>query len=49
MRERSGLRMATWSVLILAAILIGSTGLDCDQNAQADFRDTATTRRRRWR
>ncbi len=29
--------------LILAAILLGGTGLDCDQNAQADFRDTATS------
>ena len=38
----SGLRRGT-GVLVLAAILMISTGLDCDQNAQADFRDTATT------
>jgi hypothetical protein len=28
---------------VLSAILFGSAGLNCDQNAQADFRNTATS------
>jgi hypothetical protein len=28
------------TALILLAIVMGGTGLDCDQNAQADFRET---------
>jgi len=27
----------------LLAIVLGGTGLDCDQNAQAEFRNTATS------
>ncbi len=39
---RNGLRTAAFG-LILAAILVGGAGLDCDQDAQAEFRNTATS------
>ncbi|HSW45867.1 MAG TPA: hypothetical protein VLM89_09875 [Phycisphaerae bacterium] len=29
--------------LVLLAVMTGAAGLDCDQNAQAEFRDTATS------